>query len=481
MTFKSRREFLATGAAAWALQSGLASAFQNDSQNNSPFAELSRLVEARMAGYRVPGVAFGVYKNGQMTTQAFGLTNIDNPQPVTTDTLFPVASISKTVATTAIMRLIEMGRIELKAPVQKYLPNFRVQDEGVSRSVTIWHLLTHTPGWEGQLNTDDRGSETLSNFVAGMHDLPQLSEPGSVWSYNNAGFGVAGRVIEVVYGKSIHDALRELVFAPLELTRAFTRTGDFLTYRFAAPHRERSAGQTEVIRPFELSYNVTAGGAAFSISDLLSYARFHLAGGKILSTASLELMRTPQLRKNSTDDEMGVGWHLRRVGGVMTAAHGGTLGGHCLHIQLVPARNLAFCILTNHNDGWRLIQDVERATLKLYEGLALTPGQLVGHRGVNEAMSAISTPLARQPDLAQYVGSYQRPPLGTVVVKDEAGTLVVSGTGGAGPARASMVFYGPDAAYATSGSFTGSPFEFVRTPSGQVGWIRINGRVARKV
>ena len=95
-------------------------------------------------------------------------------------------------------------------------------------------------------------------------------------------------------------------------------------------------------------------------------------------------------------------------------------------------------------------------------------------------MSAISTPLPKQPDLAQYVGLYLRLPLGSVVVKDESGSLTVSSTGAAGPANASMVFYGPDVAYATSGSFTGSPFEFIRTPSGTVGWIRINGRIAKK-
>src|SRR5258705_7589835 len=154
-------------------------------------------------------------KNGQVKTRGFGVTNIEDPLPVTADTVFPIASISKTVATTAIMNLVNQGRVEVKAPVQRYLPDFRVVDEKVSRDVQIWHLLTHTPGWEGQLNTDDRGSESLNVFAAGMKDLPKLADPGSVWSYNNAGFGVAGRVIEVVTGKNIHEALRELVYAPV--------------------------------------------------------------------------------------------------------------------------------------------------------------------------------------------------------------------------------------------------------------------------
>jgi CubicO group peptidase (beta-lactamase class C family) len=78
--------------------------------------------------------------------------------------VFPIASISKTVAATAMMRLVELGKVDLKAPARQYLTEFRVQDEEVSREVTVWHLLTHTPGWEGQLNTNDRGSETLANL-----------------------------------------------------------------------------------------------------------------------------------------------------------------------------------------------------------------------------------------------------------------------------------------------------------------------------
>ena len=116
-----------------------------------------------------------------------------------------------------------------------------------------------------------------------------------------------------------------------------------------------------------------------SLNDLLKYAEFHLGDGtgrdgtRVLSRASLDLMQTPRVRKNATDEDMGLGWHLRRVGGVLTAAHGGTLG-HCLLVELVPERHLALAILTNHSSGWQLIQDVERAALKSLEGLALGSG-----------------------------------------------------------------------------------------------------------
>ena len=371
-----------------------------------------------MAEYSVPGVAVGMIKDGQITVRGFGVTNLDDPQPITPDTIFPLASISKTVAATAIMRLVEQGKIDLSAPVQKYLPDFRVQDDAVSREVTIWHLLTHTPGWEGQLSAEDRGVNTLAGFLDVLRPLPQLAPPGTVWSYNNAGFTLAGRVIEVVSGQPIHEALRTLVFQPIGLTRAFTRLEDVASYRFSVAHRMQS-GKAIVQRPLSRSSSPTAGGVSMSLNDFLKYGAFHLgdgtAGGqRVLARASLDQMRAPKLRKAGTDDEMGLGWHLRTLGGVTTAAHGGTLG-HCLLLELVPARNLVLAILTNHTDGWRLIQDVERAALKQLEGLTLNPAQAIGHRGVNETMPDAPL-LAKQPDPAPYLGVYRRPPVGTVTV-----------------------------------------------------------------
>ncbi len=439
------------------------------------FEQLSSLITAKMAEYSVPGVAFGVVKAGRTTVRGFGVTNIDDPLPITPDTIFPVASISKTITAMAIMRLVEQGKLDLEAPVQKYLPGFRVQDERVSREVAIWHLLTHTPGWEGQLSSPDRGADSLAAFADSMKDLPQLAAPGEVWSYNNAGFSLAGRVIEQVTGQTIHEALRILVFEPLGLTHTFTRLESVATYRFSVAHNGQKPGVT-VARPMARTSGITAGGVSMSLNDLLAYARFNLGDGRsadgkpVLTRASVELMRTARVKKAGTDDEMGVGWHLRRVGGVITAAHGGTLG-HCLLVELVPARNLAFAILTNHSGGWRLIQDVERAALKALEGLALDPKQAIGHRGVNETMP--DAPLmAKQPDPAPYVGTYRRPPVGMATVRLQGSDLTLDG--------ATIAFYAPDRAVVTSGNSRGNPVEFIRRADGTVGWIRVVGRVARK-
>jgi CubicO group peptidase (beta-lactamase class C family) len=430
-------------------------------QTDPKFEQLSALVTQKMAEYGITGVAFGVVKNGQATVRGFGVTNVENPQPITSSTVFALASISKTVTATAIMRLVDQGKIDLDAPVQKYLPDFKVQDAAASREVTVAHLLTHTAGWEGQLTPQDRGSLTLQNFVETLRDSPQLAAPGKVWSYNNAGFAVAGRVLEVVSGQSIQEAIRTLVFQPIGLTRAFTRLEDVVTYPFSVAHRTQ-AGKPVVTRPMSRSASVAVGGISMSLDDVLKYGQFHLTE---------ERMRVPRLRKNGLDEEMGIGWHLRKVGGVMTAAHGGTLG-HTLLVELVPERNLVLAILTNHADGWKLIQDVERASLTLLEGMTLDPAQAIGHRGVNETMANVPV-LAAQPDPAPYVGVYRRPPtnnMNTVRVQD--GKLHLD--------NAEISFYGPDRAVITSGNERGNPLEFIRDTDGRVRWVRYVGRIARK-
>ena len=140
----------------------------------------------------------------------------------------------------------------------------------------------------------------------------------------------------------------------------------------------------------------------------------------------------------------------------MTAAHGGTLG-HCLLVELVPERNLALAILTNHTDGWRLIQDVERAALTALEGLTLDPAQAIGHRGVNETMPDAPI-LAKQPDAAPYVGIYRRPPSARTPSASRTAQLMLD--------NSAIAFYAPDRAVVTSGNSRGNPVEFIRKPDG---------------
>lgn len=447
------------------------------------FEALVALAEARMREHGVPGAALGIIDGDRIRIRGIGVTNLEDERPVTAHTVFPIASISKTFAATTMLRLVEQGKLDLKAPVRRYLPDFRVRDASISARVTPWHLLTHTGGWEGQVSGPDRGEDTLRNFVSSISDLMQVAPPEEAWSYNNAGFSVAGRVIEVITGQSINRAVHDLVFEPLGLEHAGTTAGDFIVNPFAAGHTTRG-GTPALNRPFSPATSVTAGGIGLCMTDLLAYARFHMGDGlssrgqRVLRRESLESMRAPQLTKQSTDDAIGLAWHLRQVGPVHTASHGGTLSGHILLLEIVPERQFAIAMLTNASAGWRVIQDVEREALASYLGARYAPNQAIAHRGLVETLPHV-TPLATQPDPAPYVGTYRRPST-TVVVRLEGGQLVVEDQPATGKPAPPMpiAFFGPDRAVVTSGADRGQSIEFVRDGAGVVSWIRVVGRVA---
>lgn len=230
------------------------------------FRQLCEEVVIGMDRLPVIGAVVGVFHDGKEYVAGFGVTSVEHPLPVTEDTLFQIGSITKTYTATALMRLVEMGRLEVDAPVRAYVPALRLSDESVAAQVTVRHLLTHTGGWVGDYFNDfGLGEDALSRMVASLALLPQLTPLGAVWSYNNTGFYLAGRIVEAITGKSFETALKELVFDPLGLTMSFFFPHDVLTHRFAVGH-EIVDRQPKVARPWALPRSAApAGGIICSV------------------------------------------------------------------------------------------------------------------------------------------------------------------------------------------------------------------------
>src|SRR5512139_680575 len=117
------------------------------SNKDSKFVTITRLIRREMKRLQVPGVSIGIYHKGNEYAAGFGITSVEHPLPVTVDTIFQTGSISKTFTGTAIMMLVEQGKVDLDAPVKKYVKDFKVQDQEVTRKVTVRQLLTHMGGW----------------------------------------------------------------------------------------------------------------------------------------------------------------------------------------------------------------------------------------------------------------------------------------------------------------------------------------------
>jgi CubicO group peptidase (beta-lactamase class C family) len=266
------------------------------------FSQLCDFAEEQMDEIGVPGVALGVLHEGEMATAAFGVTNVDHPLEVTAKTLFQIGSITKTFTAMAVLRLVDMGLLELGATIRTYLPDFKVVDEAAATGATIRHLLTHTANWVGDFFIDTgAGDEALARYTAAMAQLEQLAPLDTVWSYNVASFCLAGYVIEVLTGKSYRSALQDLVLEPLGLESVYFDAGGVITHRFAVGHGVGKKGSA-VLRPWGLprAFDPT-GGIITDLKTLLRYAHFHLGDGKtedgarLLQPQLMALMHAPQV------------------------------------------------------------------------------------------------------------------------------------------------------------------------------------------
>ncbi|MBZ0278796.1 MAG: beta-lactamase family protein, partial [Anaerolineae bacterium] len=317
--------------------------------NNQPghFEYVCQFVQANLGKWRIPGLALGIYHRGEVAVMGFGVTNADHPLPVTDETLFQVGSVTKTFVGTAVMRLVEMGKLALDATVQTYLPEFHVRDETASTQATLRHLLTHTCGWAGDVfRNTGAGEDALARYVAGMANLEQLAPVGTLFSYNNAAFSVLGRIIEIVTGKTFEAALSELVLTPLGLENTYIFPADVMTRRFVVGHRVTD-GVIQVARPWPLERSSHAqGGIICDIRDILRYARFHLgdgtdqAGNRLLTADSLAQMQSPQVTIWN-NEYRGITWNIRDSGGERQVMHSGGTKGQTCQLTLLPAHQFA--------------------------------------------------------------------------------------------------------------------------------------------
>ncbi len=355
----------------------------------------SRLDElARRHG--VPGAVLGISTPGSTGVAATGVLNVRTEAPVRPDSVFHLGSITKVFVTTAVMRLVQDGRLDLDKPVSAVLPELDLGD--ITDRVSLRHLLTHTSGIDGDVIVDTgRGDDCLTRYVAQLADVAQNSPLGATWSYCNSGFSLAGRVLEQVTGKVWDDAMRELVFEPLGLSDTVTLPEDALLRSAAVGHMVED-DRTIPVRQWQLPRAIgPAGTIASTVSDLLTFARLHLDGGPLLTASSLAQMQALQVRveaKYSLAETWGLGWQRFVWDGQPLIGHDGSTIGQQSHLVLLPSQGLAVALLTN------------RRTPHLYEDLfreifAKLAGIEMAHQPVPPA-----TPLGLLP--VDYVGTYER-------------------------------------------------------------------------
>jgi CubicO group peptidase (beta-lactamase class C family) len=341
---------------------------------------LTEQVADTAARLGMPGVAVGVWANGREESGCYGVTSVDNPLPVDENTLFGLGSISKTFTATALMRLVAEGKVALEAPVRRYIPDLTLKDPRAAADVTVLNLLNHTSGMDWGLVIDTgEGDDALARYVERLPDLDLIAPPGTRTSYSQAGYNVAGRILEKVTGQTFDRAVTSLVFEPLGLSHSFYLHEEVMTRRFAVGHNPTPEGTLAIARLRRRPRGDNPGGGlASSISDLLRWARFHLGDGRaesgerILPAELLQQMQQPTavLRGSNMGHAVGICWFLRDIDGAPSVGHGGSTNGQFAELLLVPDRDFAVASVCNAApDGIPCNQALVRWALKEYLGL----------------------------------------------------------------------------------------------------------------
>ena len=365
--------------------------------------------------YNVPGAAVAVLARGEVVDHAAGALNLSTGVETTPESVFQIGSITKLWTSTLVMQLVDEGTVDLDATIRTYLPEFRIADEDAASRITIRHLLTHTAGFEGDIFTDTGvGDDCVEKYLGVLHNVPQLFTPGSMWSYNNAGFSVLGRLVEVLRGKPYDTCLREYLIEPLGITHAATSPYDAILFRAAVGHLETAPGAGfHPTTVWALVRSNIAAGSMLSMSprSLLAFARMHLEDGKASNgTRVLAPGTAARMHEKEVDvpyrGYAGSSWCLGfqrfdTPDGTIIGHDGSTIGQDA-YLRIVPAAGVAVALVTNGGTPDPLYHDVVGHVLNALAGVALPPEPV---------------PSAEPPriDASRYVGTYANA-MATVVV-----------------------------------------------------------------
>jgi len=320
---------------------------------------IAAMVERHVAAKQSTAVSVAIY-TGQLPiwTRAWGKADIENDVAATPRTIFRLASVSKPFTAVAVMRLVEMGKVKLDVPVQKYLPQFPKK----RWPITLRQLLCHQSGIRHYRGTDLDSTRHFPSVTAGLEMFakdPLLFEPGTRTFYSSYGYNLAGAVVEAVSHRSYAEFVHDEVLVPAGIEDMRPDDVFAIIPHRASGYRLRKDGQLENCGLTDTSYKIPGGGWVTTAEDVVRLARA-LMRGKVLKEETRDLMWTPQRLKNGTETGYSLGWVIGDEHGVRVIEHSGGQQGSNTHIMFSPEKNLAVAVLTNLEDGGakRLATDI---------------------------------------------------------------------------------------------------------------------------
>jgi len=308
-------------------------------------------ISDRMHKRHIPGVSVAIVEDGKVVlAKGYGVANVELSVPATENTVYQLASVTKTFTAAAIMMLVDEGKLRLDDKITA-----RLQDLPAAwKEVTVRHLLNHTSGIKSYTAVRDffktaRKDYTQSEILDLVaKERPEFA-PGEKWSYNNTGYFLLGMLIEKVTGKKYGEVLEERIFKPLGMTQ--TRVNDL---HAVIPNRAqgytwngkelRNGEYVSPTQPF------SAGMLVSTVNDLMKWDAA-LRSETLVRKSTLEQMWSPTKLSKGGEEGYGFGWSIAKVNGHRLVAHGGGIPGFSTQLSRYVDDNLTVIVLANSDNG----------------------------------------------------------------------------------------------------------------------------------
>ncbi|PYN80707.1 MAG: serine hydrolase [Candidatus Rokuibacteriota bacterium] len=414
--------------------------------NAARVASLKAFIDQMREAADVPGVSVVLFdKDAVLIEQGFGVRERGWPEPVTADSLYIIASNTKSLTTLLLARLVDEGRFAWDTPVTQIYPAFRIGDPDVTRRILLKHLVCACTGLPRQdfewLFTFERSSPQGQLDV--LATMKPTTEFGALYQYSNPLASAAGYIgarslkPDGELGQAYDDIMRDKVFRPLGMDRTTFSFDEALRTDHASPHSWDMSLRNV---PIDMGLNHSiipvrpAGGAWSSVRDYARYVRLELARGRLpdgapfVTEKNLLARRVPQVRVGE-ESWYGMGLSLEDVKGIRVVSHGGSMFGYKSNFFVVPDAGVGGVVLTNADSGWNVTRAVMRRTLELiYDGKAEAEEDLLS--AVRESRAFL---MGAQRDwkvppeaseVKRLVGSFRNAALGEIVVRAGQDDLV---------------------------------------------------------
>jgi serine beta-lactamase-like protein LACTB, mitochondrial len=332
-----------------------ASASANENANRQAKEWLSR---------GIPGLALAVAVDGKIVySESFGYADLEERVPVWPTTKFRIGSISKPLTATALMQLVEAGKLDLDTPVQKYVPSF--PDKGAP--ITVRMLAGHLGGIRHYHGDEMNIQRHYDNVLEGLkifENDPLVSPPGTKFNYSSYGFNLLSAVIESASGEPFLVYMQEHVFTPMGLVHTAADQNTQIIEQRSRFYELAKDGHQENAPYVDNSYKWAGGGFLSTAEDLVRFGSTILQGG-VLKTETLQAMFTSQKTKSGEATEYGIGWgiHKSRSGRLTYEHSGGSVGGTS-QLILYPETHVVVALVTNLSDKEWKREEVEAVAEK---------------------------------------------------------------------------------------------------------------------